>query len=58
MKNETFQTILDELAKIEKTNAENLMLMLSDKPINFYDTPLSINLRVTDILGNYVFYVF
>jgi hypothetical protein len=52
MKNETFQTILDELAKIEKTNAENLMLMLSDKPINFYDTPLSINLRVTDILGN------
>ena len=50
-KNDTFQVILDELAKIEKANAENLLLVLSDKPVNFYDTPLSINLKITDILG-------
>lgn len=49
--NQTFQQILDELAVLEQTSSENLVLMLKDQTLKFYDTPLSVNLKTTDILN-------
>ena len=54
LKNQTFQVVLEQLAKLEKTSAENLVLLLQDRTLKFYDTPLSVNLTVTDILGKHL----
>jgi hypothetical protein len=48
---QTFQPILDALAVLEKTCAQNLVLVLNDQALKFYDTPLSVNLKITDILN-------
>ena len=51
-KNDPFKKVYEDLAKLEKTNIDNLVLMLKDKKINHTDTPKSINLKVYDLIGN------
>lgn len=40
------------LSKSEKTELENLALMLNDNKIDYHDTPESINLQAFEIIGN------
>lgn len=50
-KNQSFRIIFENLAKIENTSVENLVLMLKERIINFSDTPASVNLKAYDIIG-------
>ena len=49
--NEPFKKIFEDLAKIENTQMETLVLMLAEKILQFSDTPASVDLQIGDILG-------
>ncbi|RNA35654.1 NFATC2-interacting -like [Brachionus plicatilis] len=49
-KNQSFSVVFENLAKIENTGVENLVLMVKDQIINLSDTPASINLKAYDII--------
>lgn len=54
LKNETFLKIYETLAAKHSTSAENIMLMLKDRTISYKDTPSSINLKIYDIIGQFL----
>jgi hypothetical protein len=51
---EKFRKIFEDLALVENTNMENIVLMLRERVISFNDTPFSIDLQVCDIIGRFI----
>jgi hypothetical protein len=40
---------------MDNTNMENLLLMRKDKKINLTDTPKSIDLKIYEIIGKFLY---
>jgi hypothetical protein len=46
--------VYEKLASTDNTNIDSLLLMLADRKINFNDTPKSIDLKIYDIIGEFL----
>ncbi|XP_066593085.1 DNA repair protein Rad60 [Prorops nasuta] len=48
--NESFKTVFEYFAELEKVPVENILLLRNNKPINFKDTPGLLGISVIDII--------
>ena len=50
LKNDKFQVIFENVARVENTQADQIVLMLKERIIGMSDTPASVQLKVYDII--------